>query len=109
MTFDSKLECAVHGELLLLERAGIIRDLQHQPGTVFLSQARIQYRPDFRFINCDTGKIEYAEAKGYADPKWPLKKKLWKFYGPGKLTIYGGSYRKVSILEVIEPKGETDE
>jgi hypothetical protein len=102
--FDSKLEAALYDLLVLRERAGEIRDLSHQPGTVFLSAARIQYRPDFRFTNCASGEVEYAESKGYPDAKWPLKKKMWRFYGPGKLEIWMGSYRSPKLVETIIPK-----
>lgn len=104
MWFDSNLEKALFDRLSLEERAGTIRDLAHQPGTVFLSAARIQYRPDFRFTNCETGEVEYAESKGYQDQKWPLKKKLWRSYGPGKLSIYMGSATNLKLVETIIPK-----
>lgn len=104
--FDSKLEKALFDLLSLRERAGEIRDLAHHPGTVFLSEARIQYRPDFRFTNCATGETEYAESKGFQDQKWPLKKKLWKSYGPGKLEIWMGSAASLRLVEMLNPKGK---
>lgn len=107
--FDSRLEKSVFSLLSLTERAGEIRDLSHHPGTVFLTRARIQYRPDFRFVNCATGETEYAEAKGFPNDLWPLKKKLWQYYGPGKLTIYMGRANSPRVTEVIVPKGGSDE
>lgn len=103
--FDSKLEKALFDLLSLREKAGEISNLTHQPGTVFLSDARIQYRPDFRFTNCQTGEVEYAESKGFQDQKWPLKKKLWKAYGPGKLEIWMGSATRLTLVETLNPKG----
>jgi hypothetical protein len=104
--FDSKLEGALYQELKLLEKAGEIEGLHHHPGTVFLSEARIQFRPDFTFIRKATGLREWAEAKGYQDAKWPLKKKLWLHYGPGHLHIYGGSHARLRLIETIIPRGE---
>lgn len=104
--FDSRLEKALFDLLALRERAGEIRDLAHQPGTVFLSEARIQYRPDFRFTNCTTGEVEYAESKGFPNDKWPIKKKLWKAYGPGKLEIWMGTASNIKLVETISPKGK---
>lgn len=104
--FDSQLEKALFDLLSLRERAGEIRDLAHQPGTVFLSEARIQYRPDFRFTNCQTEQVEYAESKGFQDQKWPLKKKLWTKYGAGTLYIYMGTARSLKLVETITPKRE---
>lgn len=102
--FDSKLEKSLFDLLSLREKAGEIGYLSHHPGTVFLSEARIQYRPDFRYVNRETGKTEYAESKGFQDQKWPLKKKLWKFYGPGILHIYMGSATNLKLVETIIPK-----
>jgi hypothetical protein len=106
--FDSKLEAALFQQLKLQEKAGEISELQHQPGTVFLSLARIQYRPDFRFKDNASGEIQYAESKGFPNDKWPLKKKLWEYYGPGKLYIYQGSATNLKLTETIEPRGGKD-
>lgn len=107
--FDSRLEKALFDRLSLQERGGEISDLSHQPGTVFLSKARIQYRPDFRFTNTQTKEVEYAEAKGFANDKWPLKKKLWKHYGPAPLHIYMGSATRLTLVETIIPKKAANE
>ena len=106
--FDSKLEAALYDQLKLEEIAGEIAELHHQPGTIFLSKARIQYRPDFTFIRVSTGEREWAESKGFANDRWPMKKKLWKFYGPGKLSIYGGTHRSLRLIETIIPNGEEE-
>ena len=105
MRFDSKLETALWDQLKLREIAGEISELKHHPGTVFLSEARIQYRPDFMFREKYKDWYSYAEAKGFANDKWPIKKKLWKHYGPGILYIYGGSYNRLVLTETIIPKG----
>jgi len=108
-SFDSKLERALFEELKLMEKAGEISGLTHHPGTIFLTRARIQYRPDFRFVRTATGEVEYAEAKGFANDKWPLKKALWRFYGPAKLSIYIGSHKRLVLDEVIIPKTGGDD
>lgn len=102
--FDSKLEKAVFEILKLQERANEISELKHHPGTVFLTDARIQYRPDFRFKSHPSGDMVYAEAKGYPDSKWAIKKKLWLFYGPAQLIIYGGTWHNPQIIEIITPR-----
>ncbi len=107
--FDSKFEKAVFSLLSLRERGGEISLLAHHAGTVFLSEARIQFRPDFRFINCETGQTEYAEAKGFMTREYMLKEKLWRSYGPGPLTIYVGSASRISIRERIIPKGNEND
>jgi hypothetical protein len=106
-SFDSQAEKALFDQFALEEKAGEISELHHQPGTVFLSKARIQYRPDFRFRR--GGELRHAEFKGYQDQKWPLKKKLWRFYGPTPLEIYMGSARSIRLVETILPKCHTEE
>lgn len=101
--FDSQLEKALHSLLALRERGGEIRALAHHPGTVFLSDARIQYRPDFRFEICATGEVAYAESKGFETDAWRIKRKLWMSYGPGKLEIYKGTARRLTLAETIVP------
>lgn len=101
--FDSKLERSLYDILFLMQKSGKISELRHHPGTVFLSDARIQYRPDFRYV-LPCGKFEWAEAKGFPNDKWPMKKKLWKHYGPGVLHIWMGSARCIKLVETITPE-----
>lgn len=107
--FGSKLEAALYHRLLIRQRCGAIRDLKPHPGTVFLSKARIQYRPDFSFLDALSGEKMWAESKsGYPDQKWPLKKKLWAFYGPGKLEIWVGTAANLVFKEIVESVKESD-
>ena len=82
ITFDSKKEAQRYAELKLLERAGIITELQLQP-TYILQEAfdagcvkirAIKYRGDFRYI--EDGKVVVEDTKGYANPLYLLKKKM---------------------------------
>ncbi|MGZ6290422.1 MAG: hypothetical protein ACXWQO_19690, partial [Bdellovibrionota bacterium] len=97
-------EAAVFQILSIMEKAGEIAALRHHPGTVFLSAARIQYRPDFTFTRVSTGKQEWAESKGFASPRWPTQKKMWKHFGPGPLHIYMGSHAYPKLVETIKPE-----
>lgn len=103
-SFGSKLEAAVYGILKLFERAGEIRDIECQV-QVELSAAKIVYKPDFRFLDVNSGRTEYAEAKGFETPEWRLKRRLWKAYGPGPLHVYMGSYANPKLTETIIPEG----
>jgi hypothetical protein len=108
-SFHSRLEAAVYGILKLREKAGEIELLQCQDH-LYLSAARIGYIPDFKCKDLKTGNPFWAEAKGFADSRWPTVKKLYKFYGPGPLQIYTGTWRNPVLSEVIVPKGiENDE
>lgn len=99
----SKLEGAVCQILQLREKAGELKILQVQDH-VRLTLAEILYVPDFKCEDLSTGETIYVESKGYSDQKWPIKKKLWKFYGPAKLEIWIGDYRNPRLDEIIEPK-----
>jgi len=104
-TFDSRAEAALFSLLSLRERGGEIRDLAHHPGTVFLSGARIQYRPDFRYTVCATGETEWAEYKGFETPSWRKNLRLWRTLGPGTLHIWKGSATSLKLVETVIPKG----
>jgi hypothetical protein len=102
--FDSQLERALFDQLKLRERAGEIKDLQAQD-TVYLTDARIMMKPDFAYTDCATGAREWAEAKGFETTDYRIKRRLWKFYGPGPLHVYGGSASRLVFKETILPKG----
>lgn len=98
--FPSKLEAAVYSILSLMQKAGEISDLSCQH-TVRISEAQIPWKVDFSFTR--DGKTVYCEAKGIETSDYLIKKKLWKYYGPGKLEIYKGRYTNPKIAEVIDP------
>jgi hypothetical protein len=97
-SFASKLESALFD--LLSEREGVT-ELQCQ-ASVYLTDARILYKPDFQFL--ENGVIRYAEAKGMETNSWRIKRRLWMFYGPAPLEIWKGSYQKLRLEETICPK-----
>ena len=100
-SYHSKLERDYRDKVLAaMEAAGEIRDIKDQP-QVYLTDARIGYRPDFMFYaqkqiqwGPDTviqpGEQVWIETKGFETADWLIKKKLWSVYGPGKLIIIGG-------------------
>lgn len=102
-SFASQFECAVFNFLMLREKAGEIKEIQCQDH-VYLTEARICYIADFKFIDLKTKAETWAEAKGFETDVWKIKKKLWEYYGPGKLEIYKGSAKKVFLKEVVNPK-----
>lgn len=105
-SFASKLEASVFSILKLMERAGQITGIEVQP-TVYLTDADIGYRPDFRAIDLSTankGNEFFIEAKGFPTPEWKIKKRLWEYYGPGELWIYVGSYKNPKLDEIVKPK-----
>ncbi len=101
--FSSKLEASIYQILKLEEKAGVLKVLACQ-NRVKLSDAEIVYIPDFKILNCESGAEEWVEAKGFETDIWLLKKKLWKFYGPGPLHIWKGSHARPKFTETIFPK-----
>lgn len=101
----SALEISVCELLLLRERAGELKLLQCEDH-VYLTLARIGYVPDFKVQDCKTGEVFWVEAKGFANDRWPMKKKLWRYYGPGRLEIWMGTASRPVLTETIVPKGE---
>lgn len=102
-SFHSKLEAATYQLLKLRVAAGEIASIQCQD-QVYLTEARVRYIADFKCTLPD-GSFLWVESKGFAAARWPDLKKLWRFYGPGTLEIWGGNYDRPTLLEIIKSKG----
>lgn len=107
LSFHSKAEASLYDELYLMQQAGLIRELKCQD-TVYLTRARIMYKPDFSAFDVGSNEKVYYEFKGYETPEWRIKKRLWKEYGPGRLKIYKGSAKKIYLVEEIVPHSPAD-
>jgi hypothetical protein len=101
-SFASQLEAAVYLHLKSCEQEGGIKDLKCQQ-TVYLTKARIIYKPDFSFLDTMNGLRTFAEAKGFETPEWRIKRRLWEWYGEGPLWIYKGSAKSFRLHETITP------
>lgn len=102
-SFASKFEAEIFQRLSLMEAAGEVKEIRCQDH-VFLTEARIEYIPDFRVFDLKLQQLVWHEAKGFETDVFRLKKKLWKFYGPGRLIIYKGNAKSYRIAEVIIPR-----
>lgn len=98
--FDSKLERRRGEELVLMEKAGQISDLEFQPQT-YLTAALIGYKPDFRYV--EDGIEYYEDAKGLETEAFKIKARLWSKYGPGPLRITVKHGLGVKIKKTIHP------
>lgn len=105
-SFGSKLEAAVYNILYLLQKAGEIKEIQVQD-SVYLTDAEILYKPDFR-VTCPDGFVYWVEAKGFETPEWRIKRRLWMKYGPGELQIWMGSASKPYLKEKIFSTATTE-
>lgn len=100
LTFASKGEASCYE---VLKNDPEIEILQTQP-QVYLTAAKILYKPDFKCKEKKTGLVFYVEYKGVETASWRIKKKLWKSYGPSFLQIFKGSYNTgIKMVEEIKP------
>jgi hypothetical protein len=104
-SFASRGESECFSMLRLLERAGKIRNLRTQI-TVYLTRARIAYKPDFQFEDLELNETVFGEYKGFETPEWRLKRRLWISYGPGRLRVYKGY--PPTLHEEIVPETDPD-
>jgi len=101
-SFDSKGEASLMTLLMLRQRAGEFVEIQQQD-SVYLTDARILYRPDFKCTKPDESFL-WVEFKGFETRDWRIKRRLWIHYGPGPLEIWKGSYSASKLHEIIIPK-----
>ena len=91
--FDSKLEAKRYGQLKLMERAGVIRNLELQPEYELIPSfskngktwRRTVYKADFRYILCEDDKIIIEDVKGSTaviTDVFRLKQKLFEYQYP---------------------------
>jgi len=80
--FDSRKEADHYRDLLLMERAGLIRNIELQPryDLIVNGQKLGFYRGDFRYEEVATGELVTEDVKSPATktPVYQLKKKLVK-------------------------------
>ena len=91
--FDSKLEAERYAQLKILERAGVIRDLELQPEYELIPSfkkngktwRKTVYKADFRYILADGDRIIIEDVKGSTaviTDVFRLKKKLFEYKYP---------------------------
>lgn len=104
--FDSKQERNRATDLVILQRAGMIRNLEFQP-VVHLTRARIAYRADFRYDDQFDGKWRpvYEDSKGMVTDRFRIIRALWEYYGPTPLHITAPGKR----TETVYPKQQQED
>jgi hypothetical protein len=89
--FASKTEAARYAELLMLERGGIIADLELQPEYVLVppftdrngkKHRGVKYRADFRYLRLTDNARVVEDVKGMATPVYKLKRELLLYQHP---------------------------
>ena len=95
--FDSKLEAERYAQLKMMERAGVIRDLELQPEYELIPSfrkngktwRRTVYKADFRYILAEDDSYIIEDVKGSTSvitDVFRLKQKLFEYKYP-ELTI----------------------
>jgi hypothetical protein len=79
--FASGKEALKYRELLLMQRTGLISDIELQPPFPF-GDTGIEYRADFAYTDNQTGKRITIDVKGMRTEVFDLKMKLMKFFYP---------------------------
>jgi len=102
-SFASKLESDTYLMLCLMEKAGEIK-IEKIQAQVSLTDAAVIYKPDFLVTDLKSNTLIWVEAKGFETPEWKIKKRLWRYYGPGPLHIYKASRNGPTLDEVVEIK-----
>lgn len=84
--FDSRHEARRYDELMLLQRAGAIRDLERQKRYRLIPTQRgadgkviersCDYVADFVYIDTTTGNLVVEDAKGFKTKDYIIKRKL---------------------------------
>lgn len=90
IVFDSKLEAERYFELKLMERAGVIRDLQLQPSFELIpafrkngkSYRKRSYIADFAYFDIQQGKTIIEDTKGVKTDVYKLKAALFEYLYP---------------------------
>lgn len=101
-TFASKGEKGCYSMLKLMELAGEIKILSLQD-KVYLTHAKILYKPDFKIMDLVANKVVWVEFKGKETASWGIKRRLWKFYGPGPLRVFKATGSRLFLDEEIIP------
>ena len=82
--FDSKKEAARYAELLLLVKAGLVKDLELQPKFLLADTVRWNgqtlckryYKADFQYVN-EKGENVVEDCKGFLTDMYKIKRHLF--------------------------------
>lgn len=93
ITFDSRREAERYVELKVLQKKGLITQLELQPKFLLQkgfkyrgkTQSAITYKADFRYIDLETNTYVVEDVKGMVTQAFAIKKKMF-------LATYGDIY-----------------
>ncbi len=74
-----------------------VNNVTQQP-KIYLTIAKILYKPDFMVVNLKDQETFYVDVKGMRTPVFQIKMRLWKFYGPQNSKLLVVSGKKTQIV-----------
>lgn len=85
--FDSKREGEYYQKLKILEKQGLIKDLELQKEYLLQdkfiingkTRRKITYRADFSYVSTEDDKLHVVDVKGFKTELYKLKKKLFEY------------------------------
>lgn len=86
-SFASKAEASLYDFIKMRELAKECLLIKAQD-SVYMTLARILYKPDFKIYDNHLKREVWEEMKGFETDVWRIKRRLWKHYGPGLLRVY---------------------
>ena len=99
--FDSIMEADFYLTLRHQEKLGVVKILELQP-KVYLSKAKILYKPDFLIKRIKENKLVYIDVKGAKTALFKLKARLWKAYMNYNLELITRKGRHFTLIDTIE-------
>jgi len=106
-SFPSQLEGALYQHLVFMEKGALISDIRRQPTVPLLTHPKWKksWKPDFVVFDRANNADVYYEAKGFQTDDYLAKRLLWAYFGPAPLYVYGGSHKRLRLIETIIPLG----
>ena len=97
--FDSMSEANFYLKIKGYNRYEI---LELQP-KVYLTDARILYKPDFFILDKHTQEKFYVDVKGFMTPVFALKARLWRHFADLPLRIYTAKKNYYELTNLFLP------
>lgn len=100
--WPSALHCSVYETLLLMQRAGEIRDIRSEVKINICG--RLNWKVDFVVFDIKRDCDVAHEAKGREFPRYQAQIQAWEGTGPMDVCIWKGSWRRPVIVKTVKGK-----
>lgn len=101
-SFDSKFESELYGQLLWLQKAGLINNIRCQVSIQITPH--VKWKADFVAFDIKTQKDVAHEAKGFEGDRWLVIRQLLKDLAPMDVCIYKKKGNTIVMTEEIKAK-----